>query len=72
MLFLRENCERRHRKNRLCSEGSSFLHHRMGVVMERGQIGGRVIRNLGYRLESVGIADAMGALTGTVRFRAQA
>ena len=44
----------------------------LGIVIEKGfQIGGRVIRNLGYRLESLAIVDAMDAETGTITFRAQ-
>ena len=44
----------------------------LGIVIEKGfQIGGNVIRNLGYRLESLAIIDAMDAETGTITFRAQ-
>ena len=44
----------------------------LGIVIEKGfQMGGRVIRNLGYQLESLAIVDAMDAETGTVTFRAQ-
>ena len=44
----------------------------LGIVIEKGfQIGGRVIRNLGYHLESLAIVDAMDAETGTISFRAQ-
>ena len=44
----------------------------LGIVIEKGfQIGGRVIRNLGYRLESLAIIDAMDAEKGTITFRAQ-
>lgn len=44
----------------------------LGIAIEKGfQIGGRVIRNLGYRLESLAIVDAMDAETGTVTFRSQ-
>ena len=43
-----------------------------GIAIEKGfQIGGRVIRNLGYRLESLAIVDAMDAETGTITFRPQ-
>ena len=43
-----------------------------GIVIEKGfQIGGRVIRNMGYHLESLAIVDAMDAEKGTVTFRAQ-
>lgn len=44
----------------------------LGVVIEKGfQIGGRVIRNLGYQLESLAIVDAMDADTGVITFREQ-
>ena len=43
-----------------------------GIVIEKGfQIGGRVIRNLGYHVESLAIVDAMDAETGTITFREQ-
>ena len=44
----------------------------LGIVIEKGfQIGGRVIRNLGYQLESLAIVDGMDAETGTIHFREQ-
>ena len=44
----------------------------LGIAIEKGfQIGGRVIRNLGYQLESLAIVDAMDDKTGTVTFRPQ-
>ena len=44
----------------------------LGIAIEKGfQIGGKVIRNLGYHLESLAIVDAMDAETGTITFRAQ-
>ncbi len=44
----------------------------LGIAVEKGfQIGGRVIRNLGYRLESLAIVDAMNADTGDITFREQ-
>ena len=43
-----------------------------GIAIEKGfQIGGRVIRNLGYQLESLAIVDAIDAETGTITFREQ-
>ena len=43
-----------------------------GIVIEKGfQIGGRVIRNLGYHVESLAIVDAMDAETGEITFREQ-
>ena len=44
----------------------------IGIAVEKGfQFGGRSIRNLGYRLESLAIVDAMDAETGTITFRNQ-
>ena len=44
----------------------------LGIVIEKGfQIGGRVIRNLGYRLESLAIVDDMDPENGTITFREQ-
>ena len=44
----------------------------LGIVIEKGfQIGGSIIRNLGYRLESLAIVDAMDPETGTITFRQQ-
>ena len=44
----------------------------LGIVIEKGfQIGGSVIRNLGYHLESLAIVDAMDADSGTITFREQ-
>ena len=43
-----------------------------GIAIEKGfQIGGRVIRNLGYQLESLAIVDAMDAENVTITFREQ-
>ena len=44
----------------------------LGIAIEKGfQIGGRVIRNLGYQLESLAIVDGMDAENGTITFRQQ-
>ena len=44
----------------------------LGIAIEKGfQIGGRVIRNMGYRLESLAIVDGMDAENGTITFRQQ-
>ena len=44
----------------------------IGIAIEKGfQFGGRSIRNLGYRLESLAIVESMDAAAGTVVFRAQ-
>ena len=44
----------------------------LGIVIEKGfQVGGSVIRNLGYHQESLAIVDGMDAETGTITFREQ-
>ena len=44
----------------------------LGIAIEKGfQIGGRVIRNLGYQLESLAIVESMDADTGKIEFRPQ-
>ena len=44
----------------------------IGIAVEKGfQVGGRVIRNLGYKLESLAIVDEMDAQTGKIVFRPQ-
>ena len=44
----------------------------IGIAIEKGfQFGGRSIRNLGYRLESLAIVDSMDHVSGTGDFRAQ-
>ena len=44
----------------------------LGIAIEKGfRIGGRVIRNLGYKLESLAIVEEMDAEKGTVTFREQ-
>lgn len=44
----------------------------IGIAIEKGfQAGGRMIRNLGYQLESLAIVESMNAETGEVRFREQ-
>ena len=44
----------------------------IGIAIEKGfQNGGRVIRNLGYRLESIAIVEEMNAATGEIRFAEQ-
>ena len=44
----------------------------LGIAIEKGfQFGGRVIRNMGYHLESLAIVDAMDAETGSITFRPQ-
>lgn len=44
----------------------------IGIAVEKGfQVGGQVIRNLGYQLESLAIVDGMNAETGEIKFREQ-
>ena len=44
----------------------------IGIAVEKGfQQGGRIIRNLGYQLESLAIVDSMDAEHGTIEFREQ-
>ncbi|PID83024.1 MAG: xanthine phosphoribosyltransferase [Clostridiales bacterium] len=42
----------------------------IGIVIEKGfQLGGKIIRELGYQLESLAIVESMDAKTGNVVFR---
>ncbi len=44
----------------------------IGIAIEKGfQAGGRMIRNLGYQLESLAIVESMDAATGTIVFAPQ-
>lgn len=44
----------------------------IGIAVEKGfQTGGRIIRNLGYHLESLAIVDGMDHETGEIHFREQ-
>ena len=44
----------------------------IGIAVEKGfQSGGRIIRNLGYQLESLAIVESMDAETGTIQFGKQ-
>ena len=44
----------------------------IGIAVEKGfQQGGRIIRNLGYQLESLTIVESMDAEHGTIQFREQ-
>jgi len=44
----------------------------IGIAIEKGfQPGGRIIRNLGYQLESIAIVESMDASTGSIVFRPQ-
>lgn len=53
-------------------ESAGAVVEGLGIAVEKGfQIGGKVIRNLGYRLESLAIVDAMDERTGEITFRDQ-
>ena len=42
----------------------------IGIAVEKGfQAGGKIIRNLGYQLESLAIVDGMNDETGEIMFR---
>ena len=42
----------------------------IGIAVEKGfQMGGQIIRNLGYQLESLAIVESMNAQTGEIVFR---
>lgn len=44
----------------------------IGIAIEKGfQNGGKIIRNLGYQLESLAIVDSMDAEKGTIAFKEQ-
>ena len=54
------------------TEASGATIEGLGIAVEKGfQIGGKVIRNLGYHLESLAIVDSMDAETGEIVFREQ-
>lgn len=54
------------------TEASGATVEGLGIAIEKGfQIGGRVIRNLGYQLESLAIVESMDAEKGTIQFREQ-
>ena len=44
----------------------------LGIAIDKGfQFGGRVVRNMGYQLESLAIVEEMDAETGAITFRPQ-
>ena len=44
----------------------------IGIAVEKGfQVGGQIIRNFGFQLESLAIVEGMDAATGEIRFREQ-
>ena len=51
-------------------QASGAVAEGIGIVIEKGfQPGGRIIRNLGYQLESLAIVDAMDPASGGIIFR---
>ena len=53
-------------------QGAGATVEGIGIAIEKGfQPGGRMIRNLGYQLESLAIVDGMDWQTGTITFREQ-
>jgi len=55
----------------ICDQAGATVEG-IGIAVEKGfQVGGQVIRNLGYRLESLAIVDSMNAETGEVTLRDQ-
>ncbi len=56
---------------RFCEEHGIISMSCQEVIQKGFQIGGRVIRNLGYHVESLTIVDAMDAENGTITFREQ-
>ncbi len=54
------------------AESAGAVVEGLGIVIEKGfQLGGRLIRDMGYRLESLAIVDAMDADSGFIKFREQ-
>ena len=55
----------------ICDQAGASVEG-IGIAVEKGfQVGGQVIRNLGYRLESLAIVDSMNAETGEIVLRDQ-
>ena len=55
----------------ICRQANATVEG-IGIVVEKGfQNGGQIIRELGYRVESLAIVDSMNAKTGAVVFRDQ-
>ena len=53
----------------ICNQANANVSG-IGIVIEKGfQQGGRIIRNLGYKIESLAIVEGMDAETGEVYFR---
>jgi len=55
----------------ICDQAGATVEG-IGIAVEKGfQVGGQVIRNLGYRLESLAIVDSMDDTTGEIVLRDQ-
>ena len=55
----------------ICDQAGATVEG-IGIAIEKGfQVGGQVIRNLGYRLESLAIVDGMDDTTGEIVLRDQ-
>ena len=55
----------------ICDQAGATVEG-IGIAVEKGfQMGGQVIRNLGYRLESLAIVDSMNHETGEIELRDQ-
>ena len=55
----------------ICDQAGATVEG-IGIAVEKGfQLGGQVIRNLGYRLESLAIVDSMNHETGEIVLRDQ-
>lgn len=55
----------------ICKQAGATVEG-IGIAIEKGfQAGGRMIRNLGYQLESLAIVESMDAATGNITFREQ-
>lgn len=55
----------------ICKQAGASVEG-IGIAIEKGfQAGGRMIRNLGYQLESLAIVESMDAATGNITFREQ-
>ena len=55
----------------ICDQAGATVEG-IGIAVEKGfQVGGQVIRNLGYRLEPLAIVDSMNAETGEINLRDQ-
>ncbi len=68
--FLANGCAIQGLVNIIKQSGASI--EGIGIIIEKGfQSGGKIIRNLGYQLESLAIVESMDYKTGEVVFREQ-